>query len=72
MKLSVSLPDEDVELLDEHARRRGLPSRSAAVRDALRVLRNSTLDEDYAAAWAEWDASGNRAAWESVTADGVS
>ena len=72
MKLSVSLPDEDVSLLDEHARKRGLPSRSAAVHDAVRLLRHAGLDEDYAAAWEDWEASGERHAWESVVGDGVS
>ena len=72
MKLSVSLPDEDVALLDDHVRRAGLPSRSAAVHEAVRLLRRTGLEEDYAAAWDEWDASGERAAWETVVGDGLS
>lgn len=70
MKLSVSLPDEDVALLDDHARRAGLASRSAALHDAVRLLRQSGLEADYAAAWEEWEASGERAAWEGVAGDG--
>ncbi len=38
MKLSVSLPDEDVEYLDAYAASQGLASRSAALRKAVRLL----------------------------------
>ena len=72
MKLSVSLPDEDVAALDEHARKAGLPSRSAAVHQAIRLLRQAELEEDYAAAWEEWDSSGERELWESAVDDGLS
>ncbi|MGH3627079.1 MAG: ribbon-helix-helix protein, CopG family [Sciscionella sp.] len=71
MKLSVSLTEEDVVILDEHARRTGLRSRSAALHQAVRLLRRSRLDEDYAAAWDEWDASGERAMWEATAGDGL-
>ena len=71
MKLSVSLPDEDVATLDEHARKAGLRSRSAAIQQAVRLLRQSRLEEDYAAAWAEWDASGERQTWEAAAGDGL-
>lgn len=71
VKLSISLSDEDVTLLDEYARSAGLASRSAAVQRAIRLLRNENLEDDYAAAWDEWDASGGRAAWEGVVADGL-
>jgi antitoxin MazE9 len=72
MKLSVSLPDEDVALLDEYARKSGLRSRSAAIHRAVRLLRESGLEEDYAAAWQEWDRSGEREMWESTAGDGLS
>ena len=71
MKLSVSLSDDDIALLDAYAVRAGLPSRSAALQRAIRLLRHATLDADYAGAWAERDAQGEAAVWESVTADGV-
>ena len=71
MKLSVSLPDDDVATLDEHARRTGLPSRSAAVHQAIRLLRRSSLEEDYAAAWEDWDRSGERELWEAAAKDGL-
>jgi len=71
MKLSVSLSKEDVTLLDEHARKFGLRSRSAALQQAIRLLRHSDLEENYAAAWQDWDASGDREDWEGVSRDGL-
>jgi Arc/MetJ-type ribon-helix-helix transcriptional regulator len=71
VKLSVSLPDDDVAALDDYARAQGLKSRSAAVQRAIRMLRHPALERDYAAAWDEWEASGEEAAWESAAADGL-
>jgi metal-responsive CopG/Arc/MetJ family transcriptional regulator len=71
MKLSVSLPDEDVAILDEFARTAGLPSRSAALHHAVRMLRLPELEQDYEAAWQEWEESGDQAAWSVTAADGV-
>jgi len=71
MKLSVSLTEDDLALVDEYARAAGLPSRSAAVQRAIRMLRHECLEDDYAAAWDEWESSGERAAWDGVDADGL-
>lgn len=71
MKLSVSLPEEDVAILDEFARAAGLPSRSAALRHAVRMLRLPDLEQDYEAAWREWEASGDQEAWSVTVADGI-
>lgn len=71
MKLSISLPDEDVAILDEFARTAGLPSRSAAVHHAVRMLRLPELEQDYEAAWQEWESSGDQAAWSVTRGDGV-
>lgn len=71
MKLSVSLPEDDVALLDEYARTAGLKGRSAVIQHALRLLRLADLERDYAVAWEEWETSGDEAAWESLAADGV-
>ena len=71
MKLSISLPDEDVAALDEYARAAGLRSRSAAVQRAIRYLQHPELEQHYAAAWEEWESSGEREAWETTTADGL-
>ncbi len=72
MKLSVSLPADDVAALDEHARKTGLRSRSAAVHQAIRLLRRSGLEQDYADAWEDWDRSGDRELWEAAADDGLS
>ena len=71
MKLSVSLPEEDVATLDAYARRTGLPSRSAALQRAIRLLRLPDLEQDYAAAWAEWESGGEQAVWEQSAPDGL-
>ena len=71
MKLSVSLPDEDVEFLDQYARNRGYESRSAVVHKAVRLLRAAELGDDYAGAWEEWSDSSDGEAWEAVVGDGL-
>jgi Arc/MetJ-type ribon-helix-helix transcriptional regulator len=71
MKLSVSLSDADVVILDEYARATGLRSRSAAVQHAVRLLRHVDLEQSYAAAWDDWDSSGERASWEGTVDDGL-
>lgn len=71
MKLSVSLPAEDVAVLDEYARTSGLRSRSAVVQHAIGLLRHPELEQDYAAAWEEWESSGEQATWDKATADGL-
>ena len=47
------------------------PSRSAAVQRAIQLLRHPDLDQDYTAAWDEWTASGDQAAWETTAGDGL-
>ena len=71
MKLSVSLPDEDVEFLDQYAKSQGYESRSAVVHKAVRLLRAAELGTDYAKAWDEWSESGEAAAWDAVVGDGL-
>jgi Arc/MetJ-type ribon-helix-helix transcriptional regulator len=70
MKVSVSLPEEDVAFLDEYATQRGLDSRSAALHKAVRLLRTMELAAPYEAAWEEW-ATGDGNAWEATAADGL-
>ncbi len=71
MKLSVSLPDDDVEFLDEYTADHGMPSRSAAVHKAVRLLRASGLGAAYEDAWADWAAGDDSALWEPAATDGV-
>ncbi len=71
MKLSVSLSEDDVALVDEYAAAAGLRSRSAVVQHALRLLRQRELEQDYEAAWDEWAGSEDAVAWETAAADGL-
>ena len=71
MKLSISVPDEDVEFLDEYAATHGIASRSAAVQRAVRLLRASELGLAYEGAWTEWTASGDAEVWEAASGDGL-
>lgn len=71
MKLSVSLPEEDVEFLDAYAQAQGVASRSAVVHRAVRLLRASQLGPAYEDAWDEW-VGDDEQAWEVTAADGRS
>lgn len=70
MKVSVSLPDDDVVYLDAYATTHGLDSRSAAVHAAVRMLRASELGPAYEEAWAEW-AEEDAALWDTTISDGL-
>lgn len=71
VKLSISLPPVDVEFLDGYAQQHGVESRSAAVQQAVALLRAADLGDDYEAAWSEWEETG-AAEWDAVVADGLS
>jgi Arc/MetJ-type ribon-helix-helix transcriptional regulator len=71
MKISVSLPDEDVQFLDNYAESQGFDSRSAVVHAAVRMLRSSKLGDAYADAWREWEDSGESEVWDSAVGDGL-
>jgi Arc/MetJ-type ribon-helix-helix transcriptional regulator len=70
VKLSVSLPEHDVEFIDEYATEHGVESRSAVVHRAVSLLRASALGDDYAAAWEEWNAA-EAEVWDITVADGL-
>ena len=71
MKVSVSLPSEDVEFLDEYAKTQGYDSRSAVVHAAVRMLRSAKLGDEYEQAWTEWLDSDDADLWESTVGDGL-
>ncbi len=71
MKVSVSLPGDDVRFLDEYAKDRGLGSRSAAVHRAVRLLRTAELAAAYEHAWDQWTEDVDAEAWESAVGDGL-
>ena len=70
MKLSISLPAEEVGFLDAYARSRGIKSRSGVIQTALRLLRTSELADDYTSAWSEWDEEDDTA-WDRSSRDGL-
>ena len=72
VKLSVSLSPSDVEALDKYALAAGLKSRSAAIQQAIKLLGDPELEDAYAAAWQEWEDSGDSEAWAVTVADGLS
>jgi Arc/MetJ-type ribon-helix-helix transcriptional regulator len=71
MKVSVSLPEDDIDFLDQYAKKEGYESRSAVVHKAVRLLRASGLGAAYEEAWREWAASSEDELWESTSADGL-
>ncbi len=71
MKVSVSLPVEDVEFLDSFARSQSFPSRSAVLHRAVRLLRAAELGPAYEDAFLDWERSGEAATWEVTAGDGL-
>jgi hypothetical protein len=71
MKLSVSVPSEDIAFLDAYAAEHDLGSRSAALHHAIRALRVSALPGSYAEAWSDWERDGDGDAWDATAADGA-
>lgn len=69
--MSVSLPEEDVDFLDNYAREHDVGSRSAALHRAVALLRAAQLGDAYADAWQEWEESADARDWESTVADGL-
>jgi Arc/MetJ-type ribon-helix-helix transcriptional regulator len=67
VKVSVSIPDDDLAYLDTQTLAGRYPSRSAALHDAIRMLRESELADAYAEAFAEWQDD----AWDAASADGL-
>ncbi|WP_243738123.1 ribbon-helix-helix domain-containing protein [Cellulomonas shaoxiangyii] len=66
----MSLPEDDVATLDRYVQQHPGATRSSAVQDAVRLLRDRTLQEQYGEAFAEWTASADASAWDSTSGDG--
>jgi metal-responsive CopG/Arc/MetJ family transcriptional regulator len=71
MKVSVSLRGEDVEFLDAYARAHGKASRSAALTDAVRALRDAQLRSEYEQAVVDWEDGGDAELWERAAPDRI-
>ena len=71
MKVSVSLPEEDIEFLDTYVKDERAASRSAALHKAVGLLRTAQLADAYEDAWASWSSSGDSETWDAVLDDGL-
>lgn len=71
VKVSVSLPDEDVQFLDAYAAEQGYASRSAVLHRAVRLLKAVDLADAYTDAWREWETDQEADVWESAATDGI-
>lgn len=71
VKLSISLTDDDVAVVDRYAEAAGLPSRSAVIQQAIRLLADPELDAAYEQAWQEWESSGDAQGWDLTVGDGL-
>ena len=71
MKVSVSLPDEDVKFLDAYAKDQGLASRSAALHKAVRLLRGGELAPAYEDAFSSWDETNDASEWDNTVGDNL-
>ncbi|MFH8343912.1 ribbon-helix-helix domain-containing protein [Streptomyces sp. NPDC018045] len=71
MKVSVSLPEEDIAFVDAYGKKTDAESRSAVIHAAIELLRSSELEADYALAWEEWDESDDARLWDGVSGDGI-
>lgn len=69
-KVSVTLPRLDLVFLDEYMKTNGT-SRSGALHDAVRALRDRSLEEAYRQADEEWIDSGEAEVWVAVVGDGL-
>ena len=69
MKVSISIPEEDVQFLDNYARNHQIASRSATLHRAIRLLRTSELSSAYAEAFTDWTTDPDDTAWDNTTAD---
>ena len=70
MKLSISLPAEEIAFMDGYARSQGIKSRSGVIKAALRNLRTSELSDSYASAWRDFDEEEDRV-WDRSSSDGL-
>lgn len=69
MKISVSLPEDDVAYLDMVAAQRQHGNRSLVLQEAVAALRAEALIADYEAAIDEW--ASESTAWDPTSGDGL-
>ncbi len=59
------------EYLESYRQQCGIKSRSEALEEAIKALRDRELKQEYALAMDEWQASGEQELWERTAADGL-
>lgn len=69
MKVSISLPEKDIDFIDRYITEHGELSRSAVVRKALDRLQAESLEAAYYQRWMEW--SEEDELWDSLAGDGL-
>lgn len=71
MKVSVSIPDDDLAYVQTQVASGRYPTRSAVMHAAIRSLRTRDLEAQYAEAARDWRESGEEAVWDVTNADGL-
>lgn len=70
-KISISLQDEALTALDQFIADKNLPSRSAAIQEAIAMMTSTNLQNAYAQAFTEWNDE-QAEDWDTVSSDGIS
>jgi antitoxin ParD1/3/4 len=68
-KLSISLDEPLVAFLGRYQATHSVRSKSEGIAEAVRLLRERELESQYAAAFEEWEASGEAGLWDAVSGD---
>jgi Arc/MetJ-type ribon-helix-helix transcriptional regulator len=71
MKISVSLPDADIEFIDRYAECHDVKTRSSVLHKAVKLLQEDDLGDAYEEAFIEWEESGEGAVWDRALRDGL-
>lgn len=71
VKISISIPNDDVAFLDTLAQGDRYGSRSAVILRAVRLLRAAELGDAYEQAWSEWTIDESASDWSAVASDGL-
>jgi antitoxin ParD1/3/4 len=70
-KISVSLEGQLLDFLSAYQASHQIRSKSEVVAQALILLRDRQLEEQYSLALAEWEEGGDAALWEQTVSDGL-
>jgi Arc/MetJ-type ribon-helix-helix transcriptional regulator len=73
MKVSISARVDEalIRYLDSYRQAHAIKSRSEALEQAIKALRERELSRQYALAMAEWNASGDADVWDQTAGDGL-